>query len=110
MLGFIEQHGGGRFQSLTDPSHRVPNRAGYKRESFEGHTEYLFLQEVFEHEVCRGFHHKSVARELERLGHLRRGTEKGYLTTRETLPEIGRTRVYLVAAEPIFAKSTDPID
>jgi putative DNA primase/helicase len=110
VLGFIEQHGGGRFQTLTDSTHRVPNRAGFKRESFEGHTEYLILKEVFEREVCRGFHHVSVARELERLGHLRRGTEKGYLTSRETLPELGRTRAYLIAAEPIFAQGPDPID
>jgi putative DNA primase/helicase len=100
VLAFLEQHGGSRFQSVTDAMTRIPNRAGFKRESFEGQTEYLILPEVFEREICRGFQHIGIAKELERFGHLRRGSEKNYLSSKESLPELGRRRVYVVTYEP----------
>jgi putative DNA primase/helicase len=99
VLAFIEQHGASRFQSINDTMTRIPNRAGFKRETFEGQTEYLILPEVFDHEVCRGFQSVSIAKELERTGHLRRGSEKKYLMSRETLPGLGRQRVYIVICE-----------
>lgn len=99
VLSFIEQHGASRFQSINDTMTRIPNRAGFKRETFEGHTEYLILPEVFDNEICRGFQPVSIAKELERVGHLRRGSDKNYLMSRETLPGLGRKRVYIVICE-----------
>jgi uncharacterized protein (DUF927 family) len=99
VLSFIAQHGSSRFQSVTDTFLRIPNRAGFKKDNFEGETEYWILPEVFEGEICRGFRAVSVAKELERLGHLRRGAEKGYLSRKESLPELGRRRVYAVVYE-----------
>ncbi|MEO5858717.1 MAG: DUF927 domain-containing protein [Pyrinomonadaceae bacterium] len=99
VLSFIEQHGASRFQSVNDTITRIPNRAGFKKETFEGHTEYWILPEVFDNEVCRGFQPGTIAKELERSGHLRRGSEKKYLMSRETLPGLGRQRVYVVICE-----------
>ena len=96
VFSFIEQHGSSRFQSINDTLSRVLNRAGFKRENFEGQTEYLILPEMFEREICKGFQHVAVAKELERLGHLHRGSEKNYLSRKETLPELGRKRVYAI--------------
>lgn len=99
VLSFIEQHGGSRFQSINDTITRIPNRAGFKKETFEGHTEYWILPDVFDNEVCRGFQPGTIAKELERTGYLRRGSEKKYLMSRETLPGLGRQRVYVVICE-----------
>lgn len=99
VLSFIAQHGASRFQSVTDTTTRVQNRAGFKRESYEGQTEYLILPEIFEGEICRGFSHIAIAKELEKLGHLRRGTEKKYIKSKESLPELGRKRVYIIVYE-----------
>jgi putative DNA primase/helicase len=107
VLSFIAQHGSSRFQSATDTFLRIPNRAGFKRDNQEGETEYWILPEVFEGEICRGFRAVSVAKELERLGHLRRGAEKKYLARKESLPELGRRRVYVVVYED--ARENDDI-
>lgn len=101
VLSFIAQHGASRFQSVKDTMAKIQNRAGFKRENYEGQTEYLILPEMFEGEICRGFSHIAVAKELEKLGHLRRGTENKSLKSRETLPELGRKRVYVLIYEAI---------
>lgn len=99
VLSFIAQHGASRFQSVNDSTAKIQNRAGFKRENYEGQTEYLILPEMFEGEICRGFSHIAIAKELEKLGHLRRGTENRSLKCRETLPELGRKRVYILVYE-----------
>lgn len=101
VFSFIAQHGASRFQSINDTTARIQNRAGFKRENYTGQTEYLILPEVFEGEICRGFSHIAVARELEKLGHLKRGTEKGSLKNRIDLPELGRKRIYLLIYEEV---------
>ncbi len=99
VLSFIAQHGASRFQSITDPSARIQNRAGFKRESYEGQTEYLILPEIFEGELCKSFSPIAVAKELEKLGHLKRGKENQSLQVKISLPELGRKRVYIVSYE-----------
>ena len=101
VLSFIAQHGASRFQSVTDTTAKIQNRAGFKRESYEGQTEYLILPEIFEGELCKSFSPIAVAKELARLGHLSRGCEKESLQKRETLPELGRKRVYVVIYEAL---------
>lgn len=101
VLSFIAQHGASRFQSVNDTTARIQNRAGFKRENYEGQTEYLILPEIFEGEICRGFSHIAIAKKLEKLGHLKRGNEKESLKNRETLPELGRKRVYIVVYEEL---------
>jgi uncharacterized protein (DUF927 family) len=107
VLSFIAQHGASRFQSVTPKkdfngkefSEKISNRAGFKRDNYEGQTEYLILPEIFDGEICRGFSPIAVAKELEKLGHLRRGGEKKYVQTKVSLPELGRKRVYVIVYE-----------
>jgi putative DNA primase/helicase len=76
---FLEAHGASRFQvardSIGDPSEEnqfVVNRAGFRRKTAEGDTEYLVLPETFKAEVCAGFDYRLVARVLEERGFLER--------------------------------------
>ena len=113
VLSFIAQHGSSRFQPVNDTVTRVPNRAGFKRDGCDGQTEYLILPEVFESEVCKGFSAIAVAKELEKTGHLKRSNEKKYLARKETLPDLGRRRVYVIVydndAEPDDEHESDRI-
>jgi putative DNA primase/helicase len=76
VMSFIDQHGSSRFQPFSDPDFRISNRVGYKRENDDGKMEYCIFPEVFKKEVCGEFSATAVLRELERMGRLRRGTEK----------------------------------
>ncbi len=107
VLAFIERHGASRFQEI-DPKRdrnydpiggRVSNRAGFTRMDDKGVTEYLILPDVFENEICNGNSPTAVAKELERKGHLRRGSEVKSLKARVNLPELGRKRVYVIVSE-----------
>jgi putative DNA primase/helicase len=57
---FLGANGASRFQML-DPvqaeitAERIINRAGFKRLSSDGQTEYLILQETFRSEICAGY-------------------------------------------------------
>ncbi len=104
-MSFIAQHGASRFQSTNDTTTKIQNRAGFKRENYDGQTEFLILPEIFEGEICRGFSQIAVARELEKLGHLKRGSEKNYVQAKITLPELGRIRVYIVVYEELSEES-----
>jgi putative DNA primase/helicase len=92
---FLEQHGGSRFQEISDCSTRILNRAGFKRTDAAGQTEYLILTNVFKSEMCRGYDDKSTLRLLEARGCLVGGDGRN-LAKRETVPELGRIRVYLL--------------
>ncbi len=95
VLAFIAEHGSSRFQNV-DLSERVVNRAGFKRGHKDGGTEYLIFREVFEHEICRGYSHTAVAKELKKRK-LLQGGEKNSLQKKVTLPECRRQqRVYAV--------------
>jgi putative DNA primase/helicase len=93
---FIEAHGASRFQSTEDSSAKVINRVGFKRTSDDGQTEYLILREAFRREICHGYDATMVAKALAERGYLRAGDGKN-LARYETLPEFGRTRVYVVS-------------
>ncbi len=101
VLSFIAQHGASRFQSVNDTTARIQNRAGFKRENYDGQTEYLILPEIFEGEICKGFSPIAVAKELEKLGHLKRGSEKKYIQAKASLPELGQKRVYVIVYEAL---------
>lgn len=97
---FLEAHGASRFQmltrgSVTSASERIVNRAGFKR-SRDNETEYLILPETFKKEVCAGYDHRMVAKELDARGFLVRGQRE--MTIKPRLPELGTARVYCVRA------------
>ncbi len=109
VLSFIAQHGSSRFQSFetkrdqygNDLSERIQNRAGFKRDCPGGEVEYLILRDIFEREICRGFSSGAIAKELDRRGYLRRGTENQSLQRRIKLPELGRERVYVLVSDGV---------
>ena len=100
---FIEAHGASRFQPIEDTSAKVNNRVGFRRTTLGERVEYLILRESFRREVCQGFDPTMVAKALAERGYLRTGEGKN-LARQETLPEFGRTRVYVVALD---AESTE---
>jgi uncharacterized protein (DUF927 family) len=91
---FLGAHGHSRFTPFTDPDRPTSNRAGFRRETADGGEEFYILPEVFKSEVCRGFDHRAVARELARRGALKREADK--LTRKERLPRLGNVAVYRV--------------
>jgi putative DNA primase/helicase len=94
---FLEAHGASRFQDVTDTLARVSNRVGFKRTLPSGETEYLILSEAFRKEVCAGYDSRATAQVLAERGYLALGDGRN-LAKRETVPELGRTRVYVVSA------------
>jgi len=78
---FFEAHGASRFQVIhpstlgavtdsPDETQVVVNRAGFRRKTKEGETEYLVFSETFKAEVCMGFDYRMVARTLADRGFL----------------------------------------
>ncbi len=100
---FIEAHGSSRFQAVGDDFAKVINRVGFRRKNEQGQTEYLILPESFRKEICSGYDAKTIARTLAERGYLRRGDGKN-LARHETLPGIGRTRVYVLLSTLLSAE------
>lgn len=66
---FIGKHGASRFESWEHGASIVNNRAGFKRKT-QGRTEYMFLRDAFEQEICLGANPKTIARYLLDAGYL----------------------------------------
>jgi putative DNA primase/helicase len=98
---FLEANGASRFQPLNSASpeadaERIINRAGFKRKSDSGETEYIILRQVFRTEICRGYNPEAVLHEIDKRGFLVR--DKSNLTIKPRLPELGSIRVYCIRA------------
>ncbi len=101
---FLEAHGASRFQvvrqTTVDPQDEnqiVVNRAGFRRKTAEGETEFLVLPETFKAEVCGGFDYRLVARALSERGFL--DCQPPDLTKRARLPgNLGLIRAFCVKA------------
>lgn len=105
VLAFIDRHGASRFQDIDtrrtsdyELAHGfVANRAGFKKKDDNGVMEFWILPDTFENEICDGRSPIAVAKELDRQGYLRRSlSEPNSLQNKETLPELGRKRVYVI--------------
>lgn len=102
---FIQMHGTSRFESTevkyaaygSKITPRTINRAGFFEVTEGDKLEYFVFPEVFRSEVCAGFDYRAVARELQKRGFLK--TEKGRLTIKHRLPEMGDTRVYAISSD-----------
>lgn len=101
LMAFIEAHGSSRFSPIVQPDvgfeRPVNNRAGFWAQRLVGGEtvrEYLFLREAFK-DVFAGFDMATVTRVLIRDGLLHPDKAKKSAQSR-TLPEIGKTRVYVV--------------
>jgi uncharacterized protein (DUF927 family) len=61
------------------------NVIGFRREKPQQKTEFLFHPDYFRNQLCRGFMWQDVARELDRLGHLKR--ELRHFTVNVRMPK-----------------------
>jgi uncharacterized protein (DUF927 family) len=104
MRRFLEAHGASRFQVVRhaatdspDENQIVVNRAGFRRQTADGETEYLVLRETFKAEVCAGFDYRMVARVLADRGFL--DCQPPELTKRVRLPgNLGLIRAFSIKA------------
>jgi uncharacterized protein (DUF927 family) len=90
---FTEWSDGGVFSDDDDKPHPTINRAGFRRTTAHGRTEFFVFPQTFTTELCAGFDAKSIAQELIKRKLLLPG-ENNKTADRVTLPGIGRTRVY----------------
>lgn len=119
---FLELHGEGRFawwhRAMDDHNPKTLNRAGFRRllgedgkpvksnadhlreygermtptDAAAAKVDYIVLRDVFEHEVCRGFDPRAVAKLLKARDHLET-EDGGRLTDRQRLPGMGGEKV-----------------
>jgi uncharacterized protein (DUF927 family) len=90
---FIEQHGDARFANLDDLSHKVTNRAGWRRG--DGHNRvWMIPPETWRSEVCAGFDPDLVAEALANRGILECASDGGMSIVKKI--EARSTRVYVI--------------
>ncbi|WP_458094743.1 DUF927 domain-containing protein [Roseomonas sp. WA12] len=109
---FLTEHGASRFVAIhferglnssgwveSHPDRPVIKRAGWRRRQEDGRDEYLIAPEVWR-ELCReaGIDPTEAARTLRAEGFLNAGEDKN-LARRETVPGVGRPRVYVIKAD-----------
>jgi uncharacterized protein (DUF927 family) len=109
---FLTEHGASRFVAIhferglnssgwaeSHPERPVIKRAGWRRRLDDGRDEYLISPEVWR-ELCReaGIDPTEAARTLRAQGFLNAGEDKN-LARRETVPGVGRPRVYVIKAD-----------
>ena len=103
---FLGSHGASRFQKLSHESRRsesseddtqiVRDRVGFRRGNADGETEFLIFIDAFRAEVCAGYDHHAVAKELGKRGFLVR--EPPNMTIKPRLHGMRSIRVYAVRA------------
>lgn len=102
---FIEMNGDSRFTSWTvngldgyADNRPTINRAGFKRQTGDGRTEYIVFPEAWRTEVCSGLNHNQVTKAMVNAGFLL--TNNGQSTHSIRLPGLGKTkRVYIIKAD-----------
>jgi putative DNA primase/helicase len=84
--------------NMVDQIRPVHDRAGFRKATADGRTEYYVFPEVFRAEVCQGFDHAAVVQWLGMRGLLKRDQD-GKWQRKERLPGMGNKRVYVVTAD-----------
>lgn len=107
---FIEMHGESRFTSWTEEGiegigsidknglGKTIQRAGFRRVTEDGRTEYFILPEAYKSEVCSGMNAKYVTQVLADKGFLVKDPQ-GKPQVQVRLPGVGRNRVYHLKAD-----------
>ena len=84
--------------NLVDQIRPVHDRAGFRKATQDGRTEFYVFPEVFRAEVCKGFDAVQVARWLVDCGLLQQGADLR-LDQKPRLPGMGHARVYVITAD-----------
>jgi uncharacterized protein (DUF927 family) len=98
--------GRGTITSETEPNRPIYDRAGFRRTTPDGRTEFYVLPQVFQHTIAAGFEPRWLAQVLLRRDLLYRDpTGKSQCNCR--LPGIGQKRVYHFKAEILGKEGND---
>lgn len=100
---FMERHGESRFTAWDDTTDnngmgKTINRAGLRRVTDDGRTEYFILPEVYRSDVCKGLNPKYVTSILAGKGFVAKD-RSGKPQVEMRLPGIGKMRVYHLTAD-----------
>lgn len=101
---FIELHGESRFTPMiagledNGGTGKTIHRAGFRRVSDDGRTEFFILPEVYRTEICAGMNPKFVTSTLVERGSLTTD-KKGNAQVEKTLPGMGKKRVYHLTSD-----------
>jgi uncharacterized protein (DUF927 family) len=85
-------HGRGAMEPQR-PNDHVHDRAGFRKETADGRTEYYVLREVFRNEISKGYDPVWLVKVLVDAGLLVTDSQ-GKATRDERLPTLGKQRVY----------------
>jgi uncharacterized protein (DUF927 family) len=99
-------HGTGTITSETEPNRQIHDRAGFRRATKDGRTEFYVFPGVFHGEIAKGFESKWLAQTLAKHNLLYRAPD-GKLQDSCRLPGIGRKRVYHFKADILGEESGD---
>ena len=103
--GFLELHGESRFTEWESVSEhyansisRTINRAGFRRVTNDGRTEFYVLPQAYRTEVCAGLNPTQVTQALRERGFLVIGSD-GKSLKQERLPGLSSMKVYRIKPE-----------
>lgn len=91
-------NGSGKITGEMEPNRPIHDRAGFRRGTEDGRTEFYVLPEVLHHEIAKGFEKQWLARILIARG-LLLPDHAGKSQQSVRLPSMGQTRVYRFAAD-----------
>ena len=91
-------HGSGKITSDNEPNRPIYDRAGFRRATADGRTEFYVLPEVFRSGIAKGFDVQWLVRLLLAHDLLSRAPD-GRSQRSERLPGVGTKRVYRFKAE-----------
>jgi uncharacterized protein (DUF927 family) len=105
----FECHGSGKITSDTEPNRPIYERAGFRRATEDGRTEFYVLPEVFHKEIAKGFEVQWLAQVLLAHALLYRASD-GKPQSPRRLPGMGVRRVYHFKAEILGEAGGDDPD
>jgi len=91
-------NGRGKITGETEPNRPIYQRAGFRRATKDGRTEFYVFSEVFRYEIVKGFEVQWVVRLLTERDLLYRDSA-GKAQWSPRLPGLGKTRIYRFKAE-----------
>lgn len=103
---FMQGNRSYRFQTLYEKQpeglsmdRAIPEQAGFKYIFADGRVEYWIYRERFQSDVCTGFDHQIIAKELAKRGML--VMDGRHYAAKRAVPEVGRIRVIVLKSSII---------
>ena len=95
---FFEAHHSSRFALMDSdknflPEQKIINQVGFKRKTQGDVYEFFVFPQIFIKEICKGFSHQEICKELVARGFLIRGGENQFVKN-QRLPGTGQKKIY----------------